>query len=562
MSGVFGILNIGKSGIEANEAGLSTSGQNVSNVNTPGYSVEEVHYDQSIPNNGNPGMVGTGVRATGIHRVVNSFLETQLTRQKTRMGYWEASRLSLSELDTYFSHAQNQGLSKDISRFLNGWEVVANHPLDRAARSTLLTYGKNLSEDFHQMAALYSQTKNRLGDMVTSSVVRINADMKKIAELNREILQAQAGGQSPNTLIDQRQHLVESISQLTNAHFFHDKNGAVTLHLGGQAAITDIDSGTLKEVYDSSHDRYRILIIPPGFSGTPIDITDRIHGGKIGGYLDVRDRKIAALQAHLNTLAHGLINHVNVQHVQGYGLNGKTNLNFFLPTVTVKPQEGTSSGITVTANVVDPGQNTGPVDVSVSGNKLTVTDERTGKLLKTVGLSDGVQTVRVSGYSIRVVSGGGNASGRFQVSGGSDTKGAALSMMVSDLHPEDLAVAFHPVKTGQNQGDNRNAHLLFGLLQDHVKFVGQDQPVSFHDFFATGVSEVGSWSRNARDHYMAQSLIQKGLENQRLSVSGVSIANESAKIIQYEKAYQASANLIHMTNRILETLVHLPSQST
>ena len=562
MSGVFGILNIGKSGIEANEAGLSTSGQNVSNVNTPGYSVEEVHFDQSIPNHGNPGMVGSGVRATGVHRVVNSFLETQLTRQKTRMGYWEASRLSLSELDTYFSHAQNQGLSKDISRFLNGWEVVANHPLDRAARSTLIAYGKNLSEDFHQMAGLYSQTKNRLGEMVASSVVRVNADIKKIAGLNRQILRSEAGGESPNTLIDQRQRLVEEVSQLTNAHFFHDKNGAVTLHLGGQSAITDIDAGSLKEVFDSTHDRYRILVFPPGHSGPPIDITDRIHGGKIGGYLDVRDRKIAALQNHLNALAHGLINHVNAQHVQGYGLNGKTNLNFFLPTVTVKSQGGSPSGVTVTANAVDPDQAVDPLNVAVSGNKITVTDEHTGKLLKTMGLSEGAQTVLVSGYSIHVVSSGVSSTGTFLVSGGNDAKGAALSMMVSDLDPEDLAVAFNPVMAGQNKGDNRNAHLLFGLLQNHVRFVGQDQPVSFHDFFATGVSEVGAWSRNARDHYMAQTLIQKGLENQRLSVSGVSIANESAKIIQYEKAYQASANLIHMTNRILETLVRLPNQSS
>ncbi len=561
MSGVFGILNIGKSGIEANEAGLSTAGQNVSNVNTPGYSVEEVHFDQSIPNHGSPGMVGTGVRATGVHRVVNSFLETQLTRQKTRMGYWEASRLSLSELDTYFSHAQNQGLSKDISRFLNSWEVVANHPLDRAARSTLIAYGKNLSEDFHQMAGLYSQTKNRLGEMVASSVLQVNTDMKKIAALNREILQAEAGGESPNTLIDQRQRLAESISKLTNAHFFHDKNGALTLHLGGQSSITDIDSGTLKTVFDSTHDRYRILVYPPGNSGPPIDITDRIHGGKIGGYLNVRDQKITALQNHLNALAHGLINHVNAQHVQGYGLNGKTNLNFFLPTVTVKSQGG-SSGVTVTANAVDPGQAVDPLDVSVSQNKVTVTDERTGKILKTVGLSDGAQTVLAGGYSIRVVNGGGKSTGRFLVSGGNDAGGAALSMTVANLDPEDLGVAFHPVKTGQNQGDNRNAHLLFGLLQNHVRFIGQDQPVSFHDFFATGVSEVGAWSRNARDHYMAQTLIQKGLENQRLSVSGVSIANESAKIIQFEKAYQASANLIHMTNRILETLVRLPNQSS
>lgn len=562
MSGVFGILNIGKSGIEANEAGLSTAGQNISNVNTPGYTVEDVQFDQSLPNDGRPGMVGDGVRATGIRRVVNSFLDAQMIRQKTRMGFWESSRLSLSELDTYFSHAQNEGLAKDISRFLNGWEIVANHPLDRSARATLVTYGKNLSEDFHQMASLYSQSRNHLGELVTSSVKTVNADLKKIARLNREILQAQAGGESPNTLIDQRQELMGKISTLTNAHFFSDKNGAITLHLGGQAAITDIDSGSLEAVFDPSRDGYRILIHPPGHSGPPVDITDRIHGGKIGGYLDVRDKKITALESHLNALAHGIINHVNARHVQGYGLNGKTNLNFFLPTVTVHPDGGNSSGITVTANAVDPDLAKTSLDVSVSGDKVIITDGRSGKTLAAQNLSGGVQTITVSGYVIRVSGSQKGASARFQVSGGDDTRGAALSMGVNNLDPEDLAAGQSAVREGQNQGDNKNAHLLFGLLQDRLHFAGGEQPVTFHDFFATGVSEIGSWARNARDHYVAQSMIRKGLENQRMSVSGVSIANESARIIQFEKAYQASANLIHMTNRLLDTLVRLPNESS
>lgn len=561
MSGVLGIMNIGKSGIEANEAGLSTAGQNISNVNTPGYTVENVQFDQSQPNHGSPGMVGNGVRATGIRRVVNSFLDAQMIRQKTRMGFWESSRLSLSELDTYFTHAQNQGLSKDISRYLSTWEVVANHPLDRSARATLITYGKNLAEDFHQMASLYSQTRNRLGELLTSSVSTVNADLSKIAHLNREILRAEAGGESPNTLIDQRQQLMVQISTLTNAHFFTDKNGAITLHLGGQAAITDIDSGRLEAVFDSSRNGFRILIHPPGHSGPPIDITDRIHGGKIGGYLDVRDKKVPLLEEHLDSLAHGLINHVNALHVQGYGLNGKTNQNFFLPTTTVEAQGSLPPGVTLTANAVNPDEANSPVDVTVSRSTIVVRDS-SGKILRKESLSQGTGTVRVSGYLIRVSGVGKNEEAHVRVSGGNDTRGAALSMQVNALDPEDLAAGQFPVREGHNQGDNKNAHLLFGLLQDRLHFSGGEKPVSLHDFFATSVSTVGAWARNARDHYVAQSLIQKGLENQRMTISGVSIAGESARIIQYEKAYQASANLIHMTNRLLDTLVRLPNMSS
>jgi flagellar hook-associated protein 1 FlgK len=211
---------------------------------------------------------------------------------------------------------------------------------------------------------------------------------------------------------------------------------------------------------------------------------------------------------------------------------------------------------------VDPDLAKTSLDVSVAGDKVIITDGRSGKTLASQNLSGGVQTITVSGYVIRVSGSQKGASARFQVSGGDDTRGAALSMGVNNLDPEDLAAGQSPVREGQNQGDNKNAHLLFGLLQDRLHFAGGEQPVTFHDFFATGVSEIGSWARNARDHYVAQSMIQKGLENQRMSVSGVSIANESARIIQFEKAYQASANLIHMTNRLLDTLVRLPNESS
>jgi flagellar hook-associated protein 1 FlgK len=561
MSGVFGILNIGKSGIEANQAGLSASSQNVSNVNTPGYSEEEVHFAQGPPSNGNPGMVGSGARATAVRRVVNTFLENQLTRQKTRMGYWESSRIALSELDTYFTHAQNEGLSRDISRFMSSWEMVANHPLDRAARATLISYGQSVSEDFHQMAGLYSQTKDRLSDMATEAVRHVNADLTKIADLNRQILRVEAGGQHPNTLIDERMRLVRDVSKKMSAHFFTDKNGAITLHLGGQSAITDIDAGQLKTVFDPTHDRIRILITPPGYSGPPIDITDRIQGGEVGGYLDVRDKKLAAMQNHLNVLAHAIINHVNAQHVQGYGLSGKTNLNFFKPTVMVRPEGPMSPGVSVTANAVDPSQAVDPLKVAVSGNSVTVTDARSGKVLRTASLTGGSETLIVHGYSVRVT-GGAKSAGSFMVGVGNDAAGAALGMSVETVEPDDVGAASRPVGSGTNQGDNKNAHRIFALTQTRVKFVGQEMDMTFHDFFGSGVAELGTWARNARDHYMAQSVIMKGLENQRLSVSGVSIANESAKIIQYEKAYQASANLIHMTNQMLDTLVHLTSASS
>ncbi|MHB1757119.1 MAG: flagellar hook-associated protein FlgK [Leptospirillum sp.] len=561
MSGILGTLNIGTSGIEANQAGLSTAGNNIANVHTPGYTQEEVVFDQNVPGDGSPGMVGNGVRGESVRRVVNQFLDNQMIRQKTRLGFYEASRISLGEIDSFFANAQSQGLAKHLSSYMSSWETVANHPLDRAARASLISGGKTMATDFHEMAGLYSQSRDRLGQMVQEDVARVNVDLGKIAALNRQIIKAKSGGESPNTLIDQRSVLASKVSKALNAHFFQDRKGAMTLHLGGQISVSDVENGTLSSRIDPVTDSVRILIDPPGHSGSgPIDITDRIKGGTIGGYLNVRDVKIKNLEQHLDVLAHSVINHVNAVHASGYGLSGATGVNFFHPTVTVT-QDGQGNGVTVVANAIEPNRADHPLTVSVSAGKVTVTDGRTGAVVATSQIVGGAGTVKVDGYSLRITTSGKAPGGTFHVSGGNDIAGAALGMEVEVKDPADLAAARHPVFQGKNAGDNRNAHDLFGLLSDRVHFAGTDRTATLHDFYSQTVAQVGSWSREARDNYKAQMVIEKGLKNQRMSVSGVSIADESARIIQYEKAYQASASLVQMTNRLLDTLVHLPNQA-
>ncbi|EQD34247.1 Flagellar hook-associated protein FlgK, partial [mine drainage metagenome] len=131
----------------------------------------------------------------------------------------------------------------------------------------------------HEMAGLYSQSRDRLGQMVQEDVARVNVDLGKIAALNRQIIKARSGGESPNTLIDQRSVLASKVSKALNAHFFQDRKGAMTLHLGGQISVSDVENGTLSSRIDPVTDTVRILIDPPGHSGSgPIDITDRIKG--------------------------------------------------------------------------------------------------------------------------------------------------------------------------------------------------------------------------------------------------------------------------------------------
>jgi flagellar hook-associated protein 1 FlgK len=357
--------------------------------------------------------------------------------------------------------------------------------------------------------------------------------------------------------LDERTRLATEVSRLTNAHFFHDKDGSLNLHLGGQSAFSADKVGHMTALFDPVRDRYRIEFAPPSHSGPPIDITDRVRGGTLGGYLDVRDHKMKAMQHHLDLLAYQLVNSVNAIHSRGFGLSGQTGVNFFHPTVDVARTKGEGTGSLV-ANVEDASDVLPAVDVEVDATGVKVFSHSDHVLLGSAKVTEGVGQVSAGGYAIRVMAPKKGAES-YLVSGGGHVDGAALHMDVTNMTADDIAAAQSVATPGKNEGDNANAHQIFYLSQKHLRFPGEDEPSSIYEYYASGVARVGAWARQARLNDKAQVAISQSLENQRLSVSGVSIANESAKIIRFEKAYQASANLIQMVNRLLDTIVRLPN---
>ena len=277
----------------------------------------------------------------------------------------------------------------------------------------------------------------------------------------------------------------------------------------------------------------------------------------LGGYIDVRDHKIKSLQHHLDLLAFQVANSVNSIHARGYGLSGQTGVNFFKPTVEVVRTAGEGSG-GVVANVEDASAVLPRILVESDAAGVRVYSAKDHVLIGSGVVKDGVATVTAGGYALRVMA-PKKGSESYTVSGGTHVAGTALHLDVTNLSSDDVAVAASPVAPGNNEGDNANAHQIFYLSQKHLRFPGEDEPASIYEYYASGVAKIGAWARQARLNDKAQVAISQSLETQRLAVSGVSIANESAKIIRFEKAYQASANLIQMVNRLLDTLVRLPN---
>lgn len=357
------LLLTGLSGLTAFRNVLNTTSQNIANVATEGYSRQRVDLEARNPQLTGAGFVGSGVTTTTITRSYDTFLSSQ----------FRTSSSAASELDAYFNFAtqvdgalanQNVGLSTALQDFFNAVQAVADDPTSIPARQVLLTEGEVLENRFSTLDNLFNDLTTQLNGSLQTNVSTINNLSKSIATLNDKIVTATglAGGQPPNDLLDQRDLLVDRLSELTNVNTSVQENGALNVFIGnGQSLVLGSTFNTL-------------ALQPAGFDPGAVDIvfkqgsnnlivTQFMTGGEIGGTLRFRDEVLDPAINTLGQVAVGLAFAVNEQQANGIDLDGQQGLNFFSEP-TVAPIQLSGAG----SLAVDI---TNPVDITSSDYSLT-----------------------------------------------------------------------------------------------------------------------------------------------------------------------------------------------
>ncbi len=291
-------------GLEAEQIAIDTTGQNIDNASTPGYSRETVDLSASAPLplqvqssvNGGAVNLGSGVDATTINRIRNQFLDIQYRAQNTGLGNANAMVTSLTQAQTSFNEPGTNGLSAAMTSFYNAWANLANAPTSKAAGESLVDNAKSLASQFNslytQLQTVQTQAGTQLSDL-TASNGQLASDANQIAKLNGEINQQLGAGQSPNTLEDQRDSLIDDMSSLGTVSVTDPGNGLLQITFGGNA--TPLVNGTT------------VNWPPP----TPTAAT----GGELGALASLSDTTatgaISPYLSQLNTVASDLISTVN-----------------------------------------------------------------------------------------------------------------------------------------------------------------------------------------------------------------------------------------------------------
>ncbi len=384
MIGLARALDISKWALFTNQLAINIVGHNIANVNTDGYSRQNLNLEAVVPMDYFPGQLGGGVKAKAIKRSYDRFLGLQMTNELQPLGYWEAKSDFFEQIEDIFNEANGNRLNDAMNDFWDAWQQVADDPTNTAARVTLLSHAQTLSITFNHTYENLFQLRKDTNSQVRYGVSEINRLSDEIANLNKQIARAELASQNANDLRDQRDLRLQDLAKWVDIQYFENDIGEINVFTsGGQTLVQSVYATHLDVTEDATnHGFYRVTW--NGENGVPTDITDSLSQGKLKGYLEMRDTEIPDVMEELDRVAAGIVNEVNKRHYFGYGLNGTTNVNFFSPlTATVSSDYENDGDGQITGEIYDPtilSRDDYRIDF-LTGTTYQITDEATGDII-------------------------------------------------------------------------------------------------------------------------------------------------------------------------------------
>jgi len=323
MTGLNTSMDIAVQALQAEQGALSVTSNNISNVNTPGYSRQVAVFDEAPTFQQGSETIGGGVTLQQFQSVRDQLLQLRLYEETQQQGNSQTQLNSLNQIEGIFSDP-TQGVGGALSAFFNSLNQLSTNPTDSSARQQVLTAANNLANSFHQAVSSLGTIQSGLDQSVPQTVDQINRLTSQIATLNGQVAQDQGLGQDPGTTQDQRDELIRQLSSLVNVSVTQTEHGLTLTTANGVPLVVAGQSFALQSGTGSTGSQ-------DVFSAQGQDITSQIQGGKLGGTLQVRDQAIPQLLSQLNDLASQFATAFNTQHQAGFDLSGNAGQNFFTP---------------------------------------------------------------------------------------------------------------------------------------------------------------------------------------------------------------------------------------
>ena len=556
---IFSALSSAKLGLLAQQLAIEVTGQNIANVETEGYSRQDVTFEANTPRHaikyGSMHQIGTGVRVAGIERAHDQFLFEQIMDEGDLTGSTEVKKDIFEQLEILFNEGSGRSLNDALSSFFASVHDLATNARGLPERADLVSKAENLASTFNQTGKQLYTIQRNIDATIETEVTEINSLTTQIGKLNENIHASEPASQyKANDLRDNRDRLVKELSKKIDIQLIEESDSQISLTLkDGTALVLKDQVFDLSTSINGNNESFYDVYIDTG--STTKDITSTITGGELRGYLDMRDTEVESILDKMNILSASFIQEFNGIHRAGFGVDGSSGLDFFSALDVTVDHDVDNTGTAVVSMT-----NASPTTISVDEFEIAFTGSNAFTLNNlTTNASSGTFTF-ITGSTFNIKDG-------FAVTiSGAAVSGDKVTFSVSEDSASGMTVSStitantRKIAAGTTtNGDGANA-LLMADLQNTLSFNSVTWSGSgsgsytFDEYYNAVVSTIGIESFSAQSTLRQQEGIMLQLNSRRESISGVSIDEEMIKMIKFQQAYNASARMISVVDEMLDTL--------
>lgn len=320
-------LAMASQALKAQQLAIQTTGHNLANAATPGYSRQRVNMVSDYPSFEGNVFIGQGVDIGGIQRIHDGFVEAELLSLNANVGFTEAESGALTGVQEAFP--LSGGGDAALSAFFGALSDLANNPAGITERVAVIGKARALGDTLAQSRQVLISLQTNLDQDVQNVVQRVNLLTEQVAALNDQITATELRAESANDFRDQRQVLLQELTSLTGATIREEPDGGVTVIASGLLLVGGARFATLDTSGFTLTGARSVTYVGP--SGLSFDATALFSQGKIGALLDVRDVQVQSIIDRVDLFAKNLVDEVNAQHALGFDLAGVAGGNFFTP---------------------------------------------------------------------------------------------------------------------------------------------------------------------------------------------------------------------------------------
>ncbi len=324
MAGLFTALNAGKTALSVNQKSIEIIGNNISNVNTEGYSRQTADLSPYPSMHFGNFFVGQGVVVSNVSRDHDVFVTNMLQEKSIEFGLQEGQTRALAELERIFNISE-ENISTEINRFFDSWQELSANPSGLVERDIVIQRGELLAEKFNNTINDLTQVEDNINDSLLSKIDSVNSRITEIAELNQRIFTIEIHGQTANSARDRRDMLAKELSSSLGVQTYYDSKGMMAVQLPGGLPL--VQGNMAMEIEGVQNGSDLDLVLHAGGVTRSIGLNNL--GGEFEGLVHIRDQFIPSIRDDLDRLAYEVTESVNTAHAAGAGLDSVTGRDFF-----------------------------------------------------------------------------------------------------------------------------------------------------------------------------------------------------------------------------------------